>query len=279
MNPAAKVTKACWYFGRVSDTLPLWLLPLTACIAAGLTLFTGFGLNTVLLPVLLLFVPPAPAVWLASVVHLANNVFKLGLLGKHANLKTALWFGLPAVAAALVGALLLERLSAADTVLYSTMLWGRERPVHTVTAVLGVLILCFALLEMVPRLRALQFPARYLPVGGLLSGFFGGLSGHQGALRSAFLVRLGLAPAVYVATGVVISLCVDVGRMAVYLSSGQATKGLDIPMPLVAATLGAAFLGSFVGSRLIKKMTLTGLQHLVGVLLALLSLALLLGLV
>jgi acyl-CoA reductase-like NAD-dependent aldehyde dehydrogenase len=45
-------------------------------------------------------------------------------------------------------------------------------------------------------------PPGYLPVGGLLSGFFGGLSGHQGALRSVFLLRAGLTKESFIATGV-----------------------------------------------------------------------------
>ena len=48
-----------------------------ALAAAGLTLFSGFGLGTLLLPALLLFFPPEMAVALTAIVHFLNNIFKL----------------------------------------------------------------------------------------------------------------------------------------------------------------------------------------------------------
>jgi hypothetical protein len=52
---------------------------------------------------------------------------------------------------------------------------------------MALLMMVFALFELLPSLRKLTFSNRHLVIGGLLSGFFGGFSGHQGALRSAFL--------------------------------------------------------------------------------------------
>jgi hypothetical protein len=57
---------------------------------------------------------------------------------------------------------------------------------------LAVLMVVFAVLELVPRLAAFSFKERHLFAGGLVSGFFGGFSGHQGALRSMFLLRSGI---------------------------------------------------------------------------------------
>ena len=53
--------------------------------------------------------------------------------------------------------------------------------------------------------------AAFLAAGGLLSGFLGGLSGHQGALRSAFLIKCGLSKEVFIASGVVIALGLAAG--------------------------------------------------------------------
>jgi hypothetical protein len=53
--------------------------------AALLTLFSGFGLGTLLLPVFALFLPVEIAVAATAVVHLANNLFKLALVGRHAD--------------------------------------------------------------------------------------------------------------------------------------------------------------------------------------------------
>lgn len=58
---------------------------LSALVASGLTLFSGFGLGTILLPVFAIFFPIDVAVALTAIVHLLNNFFKLMLLGKHAD--------------------------------------------------------------------------------------------------------------------------------------------------------------------------------------------------
>lgn len=41
------------------------------------------------------------------------------------------------------------------------------------------------------ELKRADREAKWMPVGGLLSDFFAGWSGHQGALRSAFFVLAG----------------------------------------------------------------------------------------
>lgn len=82
--------------------------------------------------------------------------------------------------------------------------------------VIGSLIVLFALLELSPRFQALAFPPRWLPVGRALSGYFGGFSGNQGALRSVFLLKAGLSKDAFVATGVVSAVIVDAMRFSVY---------------------------------------------------------------
>jgi hypothetical protein len=81
-----------------------FLICLTAFLVSGLTLFSGFGLGTVLMPVLALFFPLGTAIALAAVVHLFNNLFKLALLGRHADKAVVYRFGVPAILAAYLGA-------------------------------------------------------------------------------------------------------------------------------------------------------------------------------
>ncbi|MEK9138207.1 MAG: sulfite exporter TauE/SafE family protein, partial [Bacteroidota bacterium] len=50
-----------------------------ALLASGLTLFSGFGLGTLLLPAFILFFPPDVAVGMTAIVHFLNNIFKLVL--------------------------------------------------------------------------------------------------------------------------------------------------------------------------------------------------------
>lgn len=244
-----------------------------ALFASGLTFFSGFGLGTLLLPAFSLFFPVREAVALTAVVHALNNLFKLFLVGRHANRKVLLTFGLPAVAASFAGAGLLLWLSAIPPVA-SYEAFGRVWLVMPVKLVIGFLLLAFAALEVVPALSALTFGPRYMALGGLLSGFFGGLSGMQGALRSAFLVRAGLAKEEFVATGVVIACLIDASRLGVYARSGSFGGG---DYRLLAAAVLSAFLGAFLGSRYLKKLTMQGIQRLVAAMLAALAVGLMAG--
>jgi hypothetical protein len=250
---------------------------LTAFLVSGLTLFSGFGLGTLLLPVMAVFFPLDAAIALTAIVHLLNNLFKLALLGRHADKGTVLRFGLPAVLAALAGAELLLWLSHLQP-LFSYHLLGRPLQVMPVKLVVACLMVIFALFELLPRLSQISVARKYLPLGGLLSGFFGGLSGHQGALRSVFLLKSGLSKESFVATGVVISLMVDIPRIAVYsLSFPLLQRGGGLP--LLAAAVLAAFSGAFLGNRLLQKVTLRGIQILVALMLLGLSAALGMGLI
>lgn len=232
-----------------------------ALLASCLTFFSGFGLGTLLLPAFALFFPIEQAIAMTAVVHMLNGLFKLALVGRHTHRPTLLRFGLPAIAAALLGAWVLQWLTGLPSV-YRYTAFGHAWAVTPVKLVVGVLLLVFALFELLPRLRDLKFPTKWMPVGGLLSGFFGGLAGMQGALRSAFLVRAGLSKEAFIATGVVTAVMVDVSRLGVYTGSLlRVSQALDYA--LVIAAVLSAFIGAFVGNRFLKQMTMPSLQNLV----------------
>lgn len=237
--------------------MELVLIAVVALLASGLTLFSGFGLGTLLLPVFALFFPVPVAVAATALVHLANNLFKVGLLARLANWGVVLWFGLPAAISAIAGAFLL-RLVDQLPVIATYTLGGSEFAVTPVKAVIGALIIAFSIFELSPASDRLVFPARWIPVGGLLSGFFGGLSGNQGALRSAFLIKAGLDKNGFVATSAVCAAIVDVVRLTVYgtslVGAGFAYSG-DLVMPVFVGSL-FAFLGAWTGRRLLTKVTL-----------------------
>lgn len=244
-------------------------------LTAGLTLFSGFGLGTLFLPVFAVFFPLEVAVALTAIVHLANNLFKLALLGKFADRRTVLRFGLPAIAAAYLGARLLVWLGELNP-LITYHLWGRTLQVMPVKLTIASLMAIFAVLELGPVEGKFSFPLRYLPVGGALSGFFGGLSGHQGALRSAFLLRCGLTKEGFIATGVVIACLVDISRLSVYV--GQfLLSDLRRNAGLLLTAIAAAFAGTFLGSRLLGKVTMQGIRILVSALLFAIALGLAAG--
>lgn len=243
---------------------------LAALIAAGLTLYSGFGLGTLLLPVFALFFPAEMAVVATAMVHGANNVFKVSLLGRHADREVVLKFGLPAIVAAIFGALALGWFAQSDSSLVIEVNEETFSEITPIKLIIGLLMIGFALFELVPRFRDLEFDRRYLPLGGVLSGFFGGLSGHQGALRSAFLAKAGLTTERFVASNAAIGFLVDLTRISVYVALFTAAGGHVSDFtgwPLVITGAVSAFCGVLLGKLYLHKVKMTSVQTLVGVLL------------
>ena len=246
-----------------------------ALLASGLTFFSGFGLGTLLLPTFALFYPIEIAVALTAVVHFLNGLFKLWLVGRHASLRVVLLFGLPALAASFVGAWVLLWLAEFKPLVSYTLL-GREVLVAPAKLVVGVLLLLFSTAELVPRFRSLSFPSKYFPLGGVLSGFFGGLAGMQGALRSAFLAKSGLSKEQFVATGAVVAFMIDVSRLSVYVPAFLAARNA-LDYPILAATVLAALIGAVVGNRYLKSVTMKGIQSMAALMLFAVALGLISG--
>ena len=191
------------------------IICIVSLIASGLTLFSGFGLGTILVPVFVLFFPIDLAIALTAIVHFLNNIFKLVLLGKNADKKIVIRFGIPSIAAAFIGATVLLLITDMQP-LFQYSISNKIFMVMPVKLIIGILLLFFAMFDIVPRFASLQFDKKYLPLGGILSGFFGGLSGNQGALRSAFLIRANLTKEAFIASGVVIACLIDISRLFVY---------------------------------------------------------------
>lgn len=238
-------------------TLTILLICLTAFGASLLTFFSGFGLGTILLPVMAVFFPVELAVALTAIVHFLNNVFKLVLVGRHARWMVVLQFGLPAILAAYLGAQFLFVLPHAKQVV-------------------AALMIIFALVELLPRFKKIQLGARWMPLGGVLSGFFGGLTGHQGALRSMFLIRTGLSKEAFIATGVVIACVVDTMRLSVY-ATRFSWQDLAPQSTVLIAASASAFVGALFGNQLLKKMTIDILQIGVAMMVAVLAILLMAG--
>ncbi len=258
---------------------------LVVCVVAlgvsALTLFSGFGLGTVLMPAFALFFPVPIAVAATAIVHLANNIFKVALVGRQADWNVVVRFAVPGAIAAIIGAGLLGLFATAPP-LATYALGAQTHEISAVKLAVGILIVGFALLDLLPQFQRLAFDRKYLLLGGAVSGFFGGLSGNQGALRSAFLLKSGLSKEAFIGTGTVAAVVVDVARLLIYGLSFYAAQfaGLrsDIGGLVIAATL-AAFVGSYLGARMIKKVTLRTIQVLVGVMLITIGMSMAIGLI
>lgn len=251
------------------------IISISAFVVAILTFFSGFGLGTILTPIFMLFFPVELAIALTGVVHFFNNLFKIILVGKNTNKTVLFRFGIPAVIFAFIGAFILMKIPN-NAPFFTYHLFGKTFEVFLVKFIISLLLIFFASMDLIPLFKRIEFSKDKLSLGGVLSGFFGGLSGNQGALRSAFLIRAGLSKETFIGTTVVVSTFVDFTRLGVY-ATRFTTSNLYNNLPLVFSAILSAIIGAYLGNKLLKKVTLKSVQTITAVLLIIISLALGLG--
>jgi len=243
-----------------------------------LTFFSGFGLGTILLPVFSFFLPVSLAVAATALVHLINNLFKFLITYKYIDFGVFVRFGIPAGIASVLGAYLLLNLEGFDeSITFELGALGSETTL--VKLIIGIVIVFFALFELMTSFKNFSFQPRWIPLGGILSGFFGGLSGHQGALRSAFLIKLELKKETFIATGVAIAILVDILRLAIYgfaLFNLNALSDTGVGGLVLSAIIGG-IAGALFGRKLLRAATLRLVQLIVAALLFLTGLTLIFG--
>ncbi|MEX1002652.1 MAG: TSUP family transporter [Crocinitomicaceae bacterium] len=242
--------------------MDVFILIVVAFGASWLTFFSGFGLGTLLTPVFyFIFQDVVLAITGTAIVHFLNNVFKFTLMQKSIDWKIAIPFGLAAIPAAFLGSQLIFYME--DKVVFVYEMAGGIFEVRLFNLIFSLILLVFALIELIPK-WSLIFSRQSLWVGGFISGFFGGLSGHQGALRTAFLIRYKLDKEVFIATGILVALVVDVVRTTVYFTEYDlAILGDQWHYLLIA--LPAALIGAITGKLLLKKMKMKFLTNFISV--------------
>jgi len=258
--------------------MELLVVAAVAFLASLLTFVSGFGLGTLLMPAMALFMPIEAAVALTAVVHLLVNLLKVALVGREASRQVLMRFGIAALFGAVSGGWVLTRLGdevSGDAMPYT--LGGHTFAPTPLALCIGLIMLTFAIAELTPAFANWRPSPRWQGIGGLVSGFLGGLSGHQGAIRSAFLSGMGeqLTAVSFAATGAVIACVVDIARLAMYHANWASWS--NGRLPVLAAGTAAALIGTWLGSRLIRKVTLPFVQRLVSALLFLLGLGLVTG--
>ncbi len=255
--------------------MDILIIAVVAFIASILTFFSGFGLGTLLTPVFLLFFPIEIAITLTALVHFFNNIAKVFLVYKQLNKEVFLKFGIAAIIAAFIGSWLLVKLPNAGTV-YTYEMFNKTYNILLIKLIIGIVLMIFSLMEVIPYFKNIQFSKDKLFIGGLLSGFFGGLSGNQGALRSAFLIKAGLSKESFIATGVIIALCIDLSRISVYLTNIRFSE-IESNITVLSIATCSAIIGAVIGNKLLKKITLEFLQVIVAIFLFVISAGMILG--
>ncbi|MDZ4709007.1 MAG: sulfite exporter TauE/SafE family protein [Saprospiraceae bacterium] len=254
----------------------LLLVMTVSLLASVLTFYSGFGLGTLLLPVFALWFPLKEAVIMTAVVHLFNNLFKLVLVNKFIDRQILIRFGLPALGAAILGSLCLQWISEIN-IAYPVRIGPFHASLRVLNFILGLSIIIFGILEFY-HFEKHSFGKRPLVLGGILSGFFGGLSGHQGVLRSAFLLKYHLSKEVFIGTGVAIACIVDIARLTMYSTDLSLVSGQSSYL-LVAVSVTAAIVGAVVGNQFLKKVDINLVKKITATGIIIMGLAIMAGII
>lgn len=217
-----------------SDWVFLTVTTAVGLLAGAIASVSGFGIGSLLTPVLAVRVGTKLAVAAVSIPHFVATALRLWIMRKHVD-RRLLWnFGLMSAAGGLVGALLHSYAeSRALTIVFGTLL--------VFTGVMG-------LTGLTDRLR---FRGWVAWVAGGISGVLGGLVGNQGGIRSAAMLGFDVPRHAFVATATAVGVIVDGARLPVYLAT-QWGEVIGLWPALLAATLGA-ILGTVLGERVLRR--------------------------
>ena len=224
-----------------------------AVLSGGTASVAGFGIGSLLTPLLAATFGTATAVAAVAIPHAAATALRCWRLRANIDWSVLRGFGLLSAAGGLVGALLYTRFSN-----------------DALTLTLGLLLLSTALATLVDLPSRVRVTRIVVGVLGLLSGFFGGLAGNQGGLRAAAMLSLSLSPVRYVATATATAMLVDIVRTPIYVwrAGGVLTT---LVLPLSVATAGV-LIGTVLGERILLGLSIRQFRYAIAVLIGMLGL-------
>lgn len=211
------------------------IVAIVAVVAGGVASLAGFGIGSLLTPLLAIKTGISIAVAGVAIAHFFGTALRFFFLRKSLNKRVLLSFGLTSAAGGLVGALLHNTFQ--NVVL---------------TIIFGCLLLLAGMLGLTGLADRLRLKGPVAWLAGGVSGLFGGLVGNQGGIRSAALLGFRLEKDQFVATATGIALMVDVARVPVYLAA-QWAQVASIWQFVLIATVGV-IIGTVGGKKLLEKM-------------------------
>jgi len=232
------------------------VLLLTAIASGAIASVSGFGIGSLLTPLVALHAGTKTAVAAVSIPHLIGTAMRFWHLRRSVD-RAILWgFGLTSAAGGLAGALL-----------------NATAPAPALTTVLGILLVFAGAAQLTGQAQRWQFHGSVAWVAGAVSGLFGGLVGNQGGIRSAALLGFDLPKERFVATATAIGLFVDAARMPVYIVV-ERTQVAAI-WPLVALATAGVAAGTLAGERLLHRVPEQRFKQIVGAIILLLGVVIL----
>jgi len=210
------------------------LIIIVAVLAGIVSAVTGFGIGSLLTPLLALRVDLSVAVAAVAIPHMIGTTLRFFLLKGRIDRKVLWSFGITSAVGGLIGALLNG--------------WASNQ---WLTLLFGVLLLFAAASELSGLARRMRFHGAVAWIAGALSGLLGGLVGNQGGIRSAALLGFNLSKEAFVATATAVALFVDGARLPVYLVT-QGDQIANLWRSIAIASLGV-LAGTLIGSRALTR--------------------------
>jgi uncharacterized membrane protein YfcA len=224
-------------YDRARRTPGMWseiLVVLVSVVAGAIGSVTGFGIGSLLTPLLAMDVGTRLAVAAVSVPHVIGTAMRFALLGGKIDRRVFWNFGLTCAVGGLAGALLQGY--AANRALM---------------VIFGGLLIFAGLSELAGWASRMRFEGAAGWLAGLASGFLGGLVGNQGGIRSAALLGFNLPKHELIGTATAIALMVDGARLPIYLATQfEDMRTLGVWVALATAGVVA---GTLVGHRLLTR--------------------------
>ncbi|MCU1286230.1 MAG: hypothetical protein JWO13_2580 [Acidobacteriales bacterium] len=221
---------------RGNEPLTFQLIFFAALLAGAIAALSGFGIGSILTPLFALHMDTKLAVALVSVPHLIATAARFATLKGSLDRRIFINFGLLSAAGGFSGALL------------NAYVGGRA-----LTIVFACLLLFAGISGVSGFANRMRFGRRAAWIAGATSGFFGGLVGNQGGIRSAALMGFAIPKEAYVATATAIGLIVDAARMPVYFSAEW--HGITSEWKLVAIATVGVLAGTFGGVHMLKRIS------------------------
>jgi|ERR1051326_6458237 uncharacterized membrane protein YfcA len=228
-----------------------FLFLVVALISEVLGTVGGFGSSVFFVPLADFFFDFQTVLAITGVLHVFSNSAKLILFRKNVNYRLMFLIGIPSVLMVILGAQLTTYLSFKYTEL-----------------ILGIFLILFSILFFIyPHLKVSPNKVNAIS-GGSIAGFLAGLIGTGGAIRAVSLTAFSLEKNTFIATSAAIDFGVDFSRSFVYLGNGYLETKFYWYIPFL---FGVAFLGSYIGMKLLKKVSEINFKKIVLVLLLLIG--------
>jgi uncharacterized membrane protein YfcA len=214
-------------------------------LAGGTAAVIGFGIGSLMTPLLITRVDPHLAVSLIVVPHMLATALRYWQHRGSVDRSLFRRFGIPSAAGAFLGAALQGAL---------TSRW--------LVVTLGALLIASGISNLRQRPGNRKPSQSAAVLLGALAGFFGGVVGNQGGVRAAGLRAFPLSPRSFLATGTAVALLVDVARTPVYLLRSWRPL-LDLA-PVVALASAGCLLGTILGERILLGMSADRYRRVLG---------------